>query len=375
MTNADIYRKNIINKLLKNKVINNRVSLFNEGDTFYYSEILPLTEIIKVKKQKTLYNFLFEFTNKRLNKVLNDNNLFLDYDKIDITSSDFYDGYELKVPLKPPLKESKKLILENTHHLDDDLSDLYEMLDKIDGENVDVSDGESSELTTFRKNQDPSKVDRVLKYVARSEFSDHKINSDAGTWKVSDIKNEGDKLLIIFKNDNHNDVIIELLFFPDDSNKIKVSVKHKSGEVLIRNFIEVYRIPTNSYVAKIFFRKTVFNLLKKFIDDKVIRLKPFSDEFVFWKTDNPNFSYSFSSPKKNKIISNLIQFVNFMNKPILDDFFEQHNLKHKQGYLQNLLDASEAAGIFKYKREGNEIIIHSGVNYKAFLNGKLRRVG
>jgi hypothetical protein len=39
-----------------------------------------------------------------------------------------------------------------------------------------------------------------------------------------------------------------------------------------------------------------------------------------------------------------------------------------------LLDAAEAAGIFRFKREGNEIIILKGPNYKSFLNGKLRRV-
>ena len=61
-------------------------------------------------------------------------------------------------------------------------------------------------------------------------------------------------------------------------------------------------------------------------------------------------------------------------KPILDDFFEQNNLKHKQGYLQTLLDSAEAAGIFQFKREGNEILILRGPNYKAFLEGKVRRV-
>jgi hypothetical protein len=106
----------------------------------------------------------------------------------------------------------------------------------------------------------------------------------------------------------------------------------------------------------------------------VIQLDPFNLDYVFWKTDNPNFSYSFSSPNKNKIILGLISFISTAKKPILDDFFEANNLKHKQGYLQTLLDSSEAAGIFKFKREGNEIIILRGPNYKAFLEGKMRRV-
>jgi hypothetical protein len=79
-------------------------------------------------------------------------------------------------------------------------------------------------------------------------------------------------------------------------------------------------------------------------------------------------------PDKNKIILDLINFINTAQKPILDDFFENNNLKHKQGYLQSLLDAAESAGIFIFKREGNEILILRGKNYKSFLEGKLRRI-
>ena len=114
--------------------------------------------------------------------------------------------------------------------------------------------------------------------------------------------------------------------------------------------------------------------MKKYIDTNVVQIDPFKYDFVFWKTDNPNFSYSFSTPNKNKIILDLISFISTAKKPILDDFFEQNNLKHKQGYLQTLLDSAEAAGIFKFKREGNEILILRGPNYKAFLEGKVRRV-
>ena len=91
-------------------------------------------------------------------------------------------------------------------------------------------------------------------------------------------------------------------------------------------------------------------------------------------TDNPLYTNKFSSPKKNKIVQDLIAFVNTAKHPILDDFFEQNNLKHKQGYLQTLLDACEAAGIFSFVREGNELLIVRGQNYKVFLEGRLRRV-
>ena len=97
-------------------------------------------------------------------------------------------------------------------------------------------------------------------------------------------------------------LLVETILFPADSNKVKIKVKNRQGRVFIDHFFEIYRIPTDAFLAERFFRKTYFNLLKKFIDTRVITLEPFATNFIFWKTDNPNFSYSFSSPNKNKII-------------------------------------------------------------------------
>ena len=158
-----------------------------------------------------------------------------------------------------------------------------------------------------------------------------------------------------------------------DSNKIMIKVYNKQ-RLLKETFFEIYNIPIGEDNTKKFLRKTVFKLLKKYIDTEVIQLDPFKDDFIFWKTNNPSFLYTFSMPDKNKIILDLINFINTAQKPILDNFFENNNLKHKQGYLQSLLDAAESAGIFIFKREGNEILILRGKNYKSFLEGKLRRI-
>jgi hypothetical protein len=225
-----------------------------------------------------------------------------------------------------------------------------------------------------KKTQNPRRVDLVLKSVFESKFNDYKLSTDVGDWKPIKTLKEDGKLMITWESVKSPSTLIETVLFPGDSNKVKIKVKNRQGKVFINHFFEIYRIPTDAFVGERFFRKTYFNLLKKFIDTRVITLEPFNTEFIFWKTDNPSFSYSFSSPNKNKIILDLIGFISTARKPILDDFFEQNNLKHKQGYLQTLLDAAEAAGIFRFKREGNEIIILKGPNYKSFLNGKLRRV-
>jgi hypothetical protein len=237
--------------------------------------------------------------------------------------------------------------------------------------------GQTPHLPTqakVRKTQNPRRVDLVLKSTFESKFNDYKLSTDLGDWKPIKTLKEDGKLMITWESVKAPAILIETVLFPGDSNKIRIKVKNRQGKIFINHFFEIYRIPTDAFVAERFFRKTYFNLLKKFIDTRVITLEPFNTEFIFWKTDNPSFSYSFSSPNKNKIVLDLISFISTARKPILDDFFEQNNLKHKQGYLQTLLDASEAAGIFRFKREGNEIIILKGPNYKSFLDGKLRRV-
>lgn len=386
MTKADFYRKTLIESIIKDGVQkNNRVNVNLNKGKGYYTEIITLDEIREItdnfKTHKTVESFLNELVNDRLSSIVETFNYRINESALDLNTTNCYDGYELKIPL----------INENYNH-------MYELFNEIDQElGIDpqtnpkvVNKASNTPLTKEpgkdktphipvqakqEKTQNPRKVDLILKSVFDSKFNDYSIKTDTGEWKVVKIlKNEAGKLLITWESKLQPSMIIELVVFPNDTNKITVSVKNRKGEEYLNTFFEIYQIPTDPFLAEKFFRKTLFSLLKKYIDSAVVQIDPFRSEYVFWKTDNPNFSYSFSTPNKNKIILDLISFISTAKKPILDDFFEQNNLKHKQGYLQTLLDSSEAAGIFQFKREGNEILIVRGPNYKAFLEGKVRRV-
>ena len=400
MKRSDVYRKSIINQILtEGQSSNNRVSFSYDRDknSGFYSEIITLDEIKQstddFTEEVSVENFLENFIHNRIGVILEDSGYSINMDAIDINSTNFYDGYELNVPI---LKENDELFEDLFGEIDAELepkaapapSPTTPAPDKIINKHVKnrVSDvpitkeptaGQTPHLPTqakVRKTQNPRKVDLLLKSVFESKFVDYKLSSDVGDWKpIKTLKADG-KLMVTWESVKEPTLLVETILFPADSNKVKIKVKNRKGQVFIDHFLEIYRIPTDAFLAERFFRKTYFNLLKKFIDTRVITLEPFSTEFIFWKTDNPSFSYSFSSPNKNKIILDLISFISTARKPILDDFFEQNNLKHKQGYLQTLLDSAEAAGIFRFKREGNEILILRGPNYKSFLEGKIRRV-
>ena len=386
MTKADFYRKTLIESIIKDGVQkNNRVNVNLNKGKGYYTEIITLDEIREItdnfKTHKTVESFLNELVNDRLSSIVETFNYRINESALDLNTTNCYDGYELKIPL----------INENYNH-------MYELFNEIDQElgvepktnpkvvnkasNTPLTKEPGKEKTPHipiqakqEKTQNPRKVDLILKSVFDSKFNDYSVKTDTGEWKVVKVlKNEAGKLLITWESKLQPSMIIELVVFPNDTNKITVSVKNRKGEEYLNTFFEIYQIPTDPFLAEKFFRKTLFSLLKKYIDSAVVQIDPFRSEYVFWKTDNPNFSYSFSTPNKNKIILDLISFISTAKKPILDDFFEQNNLKHKQGYLQTLLDSSEAAGIFQFKREGNEILIVRGPNYKAFLEGKVRRV-
>ena len=407
MRRSDIYRKSIINQILtEGQSSNNRVSFsYDSGkNSGFYCEIITLDEIRQSTNDFTeeisVENFLENFVHNRIGVILEDSGYSINMNLIDTNSSNFYDGYQLNIPI---LKENEELFEDLFSEIDAELAPKPEptavptptpspeatpTTSKIINKHVKnrVSDvpitkeptaGQTPHLPTqakVRKTQNPRKVDLLLKSVFESKFVDYKLSTDVGDWKpIKTLKADG-KLMITWESVKEPTLLVETILFPADSNKVKIKVKNRSGKIFIDHFLEIYRIPTDAFLSERFFRKTYFNLLKKFIDTRVITLEPFNTEFIFWKTDNPNFSYSFSSPNKNKIILDLISFISTARKPILDDFFEQNNLKHKQGYLQTLLDAAEAAGIFRFKREGNEIIILKGPNYKPFLEGKVRRV-
>jgi hypothetical protein len=386
MTKADFYRKTLIESIIKDGVQkNNRVNVNLNKGKGYYTEIITLDEIREVtdnfKTHKTVESFLNELVNDRLSSIMETFNYRVNESVLDLNTTNCYDGYELNIPL---INENYNHVYELFNEIDQDLGVEPQANPKVvnKASNTPLTKEPGKEKTPHipiqakqEKTQNPRKVDLILKSVFDSKFNDYTMKTDTGEWKVVKVlKNEAGKLLITWESKLQPSMIIELIVFPNDTNKITVSVKNRKGEEYLNTFFEIYQIPTDPFLAEKFFRKTLFSLLKKYIDSAVVQIDPFRSEYVFWKTDNPNFSYSFSTPNKNKIILDLISFISTAKKPILDDFFEQNNLKHKQGYLQTLLDSSEAAGIFQFKREGNEILIVRGPNYKAFLEGKVRRV-
>jgi len=386
MTKADFYRKTLIESIIKDGVQkNNRININLNGAKGQYTEIITLDEIREVtdnfKTHKNVESFLNELVNDRLSTIMESFSYKINESDLDLNNSDSYDGYELNIPL---IKENYNPVFELFNEIDTELGVEPKANPKVlnKASNTPLTKEPGKEKTPHipvqakqEKTQNPRKVDLILKSVFESKFNDYTMKTDTGDWKVVKVlKNESGKLMITWESKLQPSMIIELLVFPNDTNKITVSVKNRTGEEFLNTYFEIYQIPTDPFLAEKFFRKTLFSLLKKYIDTAVIQIDPFRTEFVFWKTDNPNFSYSFSTPNKNKIILDLISFISTAKKPILDDFFEQNNLKHKQGYLQTLLDSAEAAGIFQFKREGNEILILRGPNYKAFLEGKVRRV-
>lgn len=226
-----------------------------------------------------------------------------------------------------------------------------------------------------QKPQDAKLVDRLLKTVFEEKFDiKYSLSSDVGEWHpTKTFSTKEGKFYVLWEHNETNKVKIVTTFFPEESNKIMVDVTNAADEKLISTYFEIYRIPTDAFLVERFLRKVYFSVMKKFINSQVIKLDPFKRSFVFWKSNNPYFSYSFSEPKKNQIVLDLIGFIKTAQKPILDDFFEQNNLRHKQGYLQTLLDASEDAGIFEFHRQANDVLIKKGVNFKAFLEGRVRK--
>ena len=394
MEKLNVLRNNVISDLLtESRVIKETVSATIDGENGFYTEIMPITEIMD-GNNNNMVEFIDNFIDNEIDIVLESHGYGVDYDKLNKNTSDLYDGYRFNIPIK---RVHKDPVEEFFAEIDEELNNQAQPQQapaqpiqqpqqinpnvKNTASNVPLAQEPArNQMQNLpvgmkkQKTQNPKKVDLILKNVFQAKFNKYRLSSDAGKWSPTIKPEPNGKLAMRWETKEASNIKIDCLLFPNDTNKIEVWVKNPQGQVIIKTFFEIYRIPTNEFIAEKFFRKTFFNLLKKYIDMKVILLDPFVTKFVFWKSDNPTYSYSFSSPKKNKIILDLIQFINTAQKPVLDDFFEQNTLKHKQGYLQTLLDSSEAAGIFRFKREGNEIIILRGPNYKAFLEGKVRRV-
>lgn len=227
---------------------------------------------------------------------------------------------------------------------------------------------------TPKQHQNPNRVNLMLKTLFDQKFTNkYEINTDAGLWKPIKTFNKNGSLFIVWECEEYK-LKITTWVFPNNTNKIDVEVTNSDGSVKMDHYFDIYRIPRTVDEGEYFLTKSFFNLLKKFIDTQVIKMSPVNKEYSFWKADNPHYPYSFSTPKKNKIINDLIRFINISSDPRLDTFFTQNNLKHKQGYLQTLLDSAEEAGIFKFNRKGNEIVVQRGENYKSYIDGKIRRI-
>jgi len=375
---SDQYRAQLVESIITTgNRLNNRLDLSFDGNNAVYTEILPLDEIVEstnnFKTHKTINGFLENFIH-RVNPIFEAHGFIVNEDELNINTTNFYDGYEINIPL---IKENYDPILELFNEIDGELNtDLNNKASNvpITKEPFGFKTPNLPIIAKKEKTQNPKKVDLILKTVFENKFKNYELSTDAGKWKaIKTLKDDG-KLAITWESKKDSSILIETIIFPNDTNKVTITVKNRQGDIFLTHYLEIYRIPTDEFLAEKFFRKTLFNQLKKYIDSNVIQIDPFKYDYIFWKTDNPSFSYSFSTPNKNKIILDLISFISTAKKPILDDFFEANNLKHKQGYLQTLLDSAEAAGIFKFKREGNEILILRGPNYKSFLQGKLRRV-
>ena len=398
MEKIDIIRYSTVGNLLKEgKSASNKIGItVDDNDCGFYTEILPINEI-----KGNVSNYINDFIDNKVDMVLEEYGYYVDYENLVLESSDLYDGHQIRIPIK---RSRRDMMEDFFKEVDEELNQQQAPAPQPAAPAPQTAQPQGQQPAPVapqanaasnipltkepqghqignlpvgvkqRKTQNPKKVDLVLKTTFESKFNKYTLRTDAENWKPIKKTEPNGKLFIVWENKDAPSVKIETLLFPNDTNKIEIFVKDTNGTMLIKTFLEIYRIPTNEFIVEKFFRKTFFNLLKKFIDTKVILLEPFRTKYVFWKSDNPTYAYSFSSPNKNKIILDLISFINTAKKPILDDFFEQNNLKHKQGYLQTLLDSSEAAGIFRFKREGNEIIILRGPNYKFFLEGKVRRV-
>lgn len=379
MTKSDLKRLEILSSNILTESLNRTESLTkggyyiltHENGSKTYCERMNENSFKSIMNQagaKTLSEGLQSFVNDRfkpLAKIAGYDVSYYDF------SQNLFEAYlepEEVVPTTPKQNETGSQILAPKQT-------------KPDKSKVNTNlGGEDLPQTAFAKrSQNVKKVDLLVKAVFQNSTpDDFVITTDAGEWRpIKDVKNSEGKLVIIWENKDINSIRIETTLFPKDSNEVIVEVKDlkQNGKVVLNYRIEVYVIPTTAKQAFVFLRKVLFNQLKRWIDREVIRLKPFSQEFAFWKSSNPDFAYSFKSPNKNTIVLDLINFVNIAQHPILDDFVEQNNLKHKQNYLRALLDSAEEAGIFRFEREGNEIKILKGPSFNDFLEGKVRRVG
>lgn len=125
MKRSDIYRKSIISQILtEGQSSNNRVSFsYDRGENIgVYSEIITLDEIKQstneFTEENSVENFLENFIHNRIGVILEESGYSINMDAVDINSSDFYDGYQLNIPI---LKENEELFEDLFSEIDAEL--------------------------------------------------------------------------------------------------------------------------------------------------------------------------------------------------------------------------------------------------------------
>ena len=230
MKKSDIYRKTIINQILtEGQSSNNRVSFSYDksANSGVYSEIITLEEIQESTEnftnESSVESFLENFIHNRIGVILEDCGYSINMNLIDFGSSDFYDGYELSVPI---LKENEELLEDLFSEIDAELNPEPKpepapaapapAPQKVINKDIKnrVSDvpitkeptaGQTPHLPTqakVRKTQNPRKVDLLLKSTFESKFVDYKLSTDVGDWKpIKTLKADGKLIAAIVKEE------------------------------------------------------------------------------------------------------------------------------------------------------------------------------
>jgi hypothetical protein len=88
-----------------------------------YSEIITIEEIQESTEnftnESSVENFLENFIHNRIGVILEDCGYSINMNLVDLGSSDFYDGYELNVPI---LKENEELLEDLFSEIDSELT-------------------------------------------------------------------------------------------------------------------------------------------------------------------------------------------------------------------------------------------------------------
>lgn len=348
----DTERKNILNLAINDSIDEKNDLHVNNNKTIYCfrkkNYIVYCETISNIGCENELKDCINDFVNNTFNTLINDTDLVVE--DIDLNNN-FLFIYSYEESLNESVGQTYNYYMNGVY---DHAGSFQQYANRI-----------------YEEKRSPQKVSQKIKnYFDDNYLKKFTLKTDAGSWSSNKVNYNNNSLKIYWENDESKHVIITEIF-PENSNKIRYQLK---GHDDLKRQIHAFKIPIKSDDIKQFFSKIYLNHLRHFINKEVIKEEPFKNEFVFWEPHKLDYDYSFSAPNRNEIIHELLNFINIRDKPILDKFFEENELLHKQGYLQTLLNAANKAGIVDFEREGNNIIVKKGKNHREFLNGKIRRV-